>query len=456
MGRHHALRHRLALAILAALLFAAEPGAGRAQGDAWSDADRALALKALQEAGELAPADAARLDDSALTRDLETYAARELGQRVVPEKVDRFWAIDPPRRDIPAELAAAREAGTFGAWVASLPPPYGAYKSLTGAASRYRAIVAEGGWSALPAGAALRPGQRSPQAALLRARLAMEGYPTSATDTPDLFDAGLQGALANFQRHHGLADDGKLSGATRAALNVPAAARLDQIEANLERWRWLPHALPPARIEVDVAGQTVTYLQADCEALSMKAVVGDPTHRTPMFASQVEAVTFNPPWNVPASIAQAEILPKAAKHPGYLAANDFIFVEGRLQQKAGPKSALGQIKFELPSPFGVYLHDTPGKAAFSRTQRDLSHGCMRLEKPSELAALLLGPQGWTPQGVADAIATGRTQTVRLRTATPLYVLYWTAAVDPAGLVTFRPDIYGWDEKLTAALAGAGD
>ena len=252
----------------------------------------------------------------------------------------------------------------------------------------------------------------------------------------------------------GLADDGKLGGATRAALNVPAAARLDQIEANLERWRWLPHALPPARIEVDVAGQTVTYLQADCEALSMKAVVGDPTHRTPMFASQVEAVTFNPPWNVPASIAQAEILPKAAKHPGYLAANDFIFVEGRLQQKAGPKSALGQIKFELPSPFGVYLHDTPAKALFARSRRTLSHGCMRLEKPQALAEALLGPQGWSPDAVAQAMAAGRTQAIALRAPLPLYVLYWTAEVPPDGRARFGPDVYGWDKELLNALAKA--
>jgi murein L,D-transpeptidase YcbB/YkuD len=288
----------------------------------------------------------------------------------------------------------------------------------------------------------------------LRERLASEGYSSPTSATPDLFDAGLQAALANFQRHHALTDDGALAAATRAALNISAATRAEQIEANLERWRWLPHRLPPERIEVDVAGQTVRFLQADCETLSMKAVVGDPKHRTPMFASQVEAVTFNPPWNVPASIATAEILPKAAKDPGYLAANDFVFVEGRLQQKAGPKSALGQIKFELPSPFGVYLHDTPSKSAFARIRRDLSHGCMRLEKPSALAALLLAPQGWTPETIAAAIAAGRTQTVRLKTPTALYVLYWTARVDPAGLVAFSPDIYGWDQKLTEALDAA--
>jgi murein L,D-transpeptidase YcbB/YkuD len=422
----------------------------------WSAADRALAVQALRDAGELTPAEAAALDDAALARAVEAYAARELGQRLRPAAVDRFWAIAPPQKDIAGELASARASGTFGAWLAALPPPHGQYKALTKAAQRYRALAAQGGWASLPGGAVLRSGQAGAGVAALRARLAAEGYSAPATTHPDLFDTGLQATLANYQRHHGLTDDGLLRPETRSALNVPAAARADQIEANLERWRWLPHQLPAQRIEVDVAGQTVTLLQADCETLSMKAVVGDPQHRTPMFASEVQAVTFNPPWNVPASIAEAEILPKAAKDPGYLAANDFIFVEGHLQQKAGPKSALGQVKFELPSPFGVYLHDTPGKAAFQRSKRDLSHGCMRLEKPSELAALLLAPQGWTAQAVADAIALGRTQTVRLKTATPLYVLYWTAVVDATGFVSFRPDIYGWDLKLTQALASARD
>jgi murein L,D-transpeptidase YcbB/YkuD len=450
-----ARRVRTAASLAAALaLFGGTSGVAQTE-PSWSAADRALAVRALAEAGELSPAEGAAVDDAALTQAVERYAALELGQRLRPDAVDRMWAVAPARRDVAAELAAARASGGFGAWIASLTPPSGQYKALASAGRRYRAIAEHGGWAALSAGASLQAGKAGPQVAALRDRLALEGYRAPETSRPEAFDAGLQATLANFQRHHDLPDDGVLRPGTRAALNVPAATRADEIEANLERWRWLPHQLPAQRLEVDVAGQSVRLLQADCETLSMRVVVGDPQHRTPMFISEVQAVTFNPPWNVPASIAAAEILPKAAKDPGYLAANDFIFVEGRLQQKAGPKSALGQIKFELPSPFGVYLHDTPGKAAFQRSKRDLSHGCMRLEKPAELAALLLAPQGWTPQTVTGAIAAGRTQTVRLKTPTPLYVLYWTAVVDATGFVSFRPDIYGWDTKLAEALAASG-
>ena len=169
-----------------------------------------------------------------------------------------------------------------------------------------------------------------------------------------------------------------------------------------------------------------------------------------MFASALDAVVFNPPWNVPASIATKEILPKAAKDPGYLSRHHFVLVGGQLQQRPGPGNALGRVKFDLNSPFGVYLHDTPGRAAFAGENRALSHGCMRLEKPKELAEALLG---WTPQRIGQAIDAGSTQRVALARPLPLIVTYRTVIGGHDGTVSFRPDVYGWDEKLMAALAG---
>jgi murein L,D-transpeptidase YcbB/YkuD len=216
----------------------------------------------------------------------------------------------------------------------------------------------------------------------------------------------------------------------------------------------LPHALPADRIEVDIAGAEAVLFKANAPSLTMRVVVGDATHRTPMFASALEAVVFNPPWNVPRSIAEAEILPKAAKDPGYLARNAYVWVDGHLQQRPGPKSALGLVKFDLQNPFGVYLHDTPSRAAFQRRNRALSHGCMRLEMPQELAQRLLATQGWTPEAIDRAIDAKATLRTPLKTRTPLYVTYWTAVAGPAGQVDFRPDVYGWDRKLTSALAAA--
>ena len=173
-----------------------------------------------------------------------------------------------------------------------------------------------------------------------------------------------------------------------------------------------------------------------------------------MFISRLTGVVFDPPWNVPSDIAEAEILPKAAKDPGYLARNDFVWTGGRLQQLPGPKNSLGDIKFDLPSPFGVYLHDTPARSLFARPVRDLSHGCMRLEKPQALAEALLTPQGWTVEAITQAMAAGHTQATALHKPLPLYVLYWTVVAQPGGQPLFRTDIYGWDRKLTEALAGA--
>jgi murein L,D-transpeptidase YcbB/YkuD len=444
-----------ALLLTAALLLAlVAAGAARAQPSAWTPSERALALAHLAEWPGLSPSPPHEASDEEITFAVTAMARLELGQRLRPSAVSRLWAIEPPARDVAAELAAARRQGRLAAWLDSLPPPSPEYQALTFAARQYRAIVAAGGWSPLPARAALAEGDRGPGVVALRRRLAREGYRLPTTQDEELFDASVRSALSTFQRRHELPETGRLDAETRAALNVPASDRLAQIEANLERWRWLPHALPPDRVEVDTGSATATLFAHGAPVLTMKAIVGDPQHPTPMFASRLTAVVFDPPWNVPDSIAAAEIWPKAARDPGYLARNDFVVVDGRLQQRPGPKSALGLIKFDLPSPFGVYLHDTPAKSLFARRLRALSHGCMRLEKPQALAAALLAAQGWTDERVTAAMAAGRTQAVALQTQTPLYVVYRTAGLDTHGEIVFRADPYGWDRRLDDALHGA--
>jgi murein L,D-transpeptidase YcbB/YkuD len=428
---------------------AAGAALGQSASDLLTQAERAQILSTLTAAGQAAPPNAS---DAALVSAVVRYAGVELGQRVDPSAVDNMWALEPARRNVAAEFAAARQAGRLGEWLQGLSPPYPAYRNLQVAARRYRAAADAGGWDALAAGPALKEGARGPAVTALRQRLAAEGFATTPAREPELFDATLRKALSEFQRRHGLEPDGSLGAATRATLNVSAEDRADQLEANLERWRWLPHALPGERLEIDIAGQQATLFRGGAPVLSQRVIVGDPKHRTPMFASALEAVVFNPPWNVPASIAQAELLPKEARNPGYLAKNDFIWVDGHLQQRAGPKSALGLVKFDLPSQFGVYLHDTPSRTLFQKQNRALSHGCMRLEKPQELAQMLLSPQGWTQDGMDRAIEAKSTLRVDLKTHTPLYVMYWTASADADGQVDFRPDVYDWDRKLTDALA----
>lgn len=438
------------LALIIALIFTTLTG-GFASAQApptFSPPERAVVVQALKGTPEAAVADTS---DLALWSALIAYAERETGQRLRAKELDRTWALQGPARNLDKELRAAHEEGRLAAAIASLPPQSPRFRALLAERARYARIVAAGGWAPMPSGAVLRPDAQDPRLPALRDRLIAEGYlPTSAL-TATRYDTRLQAAVVDFQRRHGLVDDGKISTETLAALNMTAERRLAQIDANLERWRWQPAVLPGDRIEVDIGRAQAMLVQGDLTTLQMRIIVGDLKHKTPLFASRLEAVIFNPPWRVPDSIAKAELLPKAARNPGYLAANDFVFDNGRLVQKPGPKNALGQIKFDLPSPFGVYLHDTPAKSLFARRMRALSHGCMRLEKPKELAVQLLAGQGWTPEQIDAAIAAKATKQVNLVKPIPLFVNYFTAFTDARGLVNFVPDSYGWDDDLIAAM-----
>jgi L,D-transpeptidase YcbB len=417
-------------------------------------AERRLIFEALKADEDPTEAPEASFDDATMIATLQRFALLQLGQRVRPSQVDRLWALEAPRRDVAGELQAARKERRLSEWLGGLEPPHAGYRRLSSERCRYRAIVDAGGWDRLPAGPPLKPGDKGQVVEALRLRLMAEGYGLNVRPPVESFAPDLVEALRAFQRRHDLEDDGVLGPETRRELDVSAEDRLMQIEANLERWRWLPHELPDDRLELDSGAAQATLYVSGRPVLQMRAIVGDPGHKSPMFASRVDAVVFNPPWNVPDSIARKEIFPKAARDPGYLGRNRFVRTPQGLQQRPGPANALGQVKFDLYSPFGVYLHDTPGRASFARRVRTLSHGCMRLEKPRELAERLLGAQGWSRARIEQAIAAGSTQRVTLQRPVALFVIYLTASVGPDGWATFGRDRYGWDHKLLAALANS--
>jgi murein L,D-transpeptidase YcbB/YkuD len=370
------------------------------------------------------------------------------------------WAQRPAAFAAEEELSRALAQDRLGPWLASLPPPTPAYAQLQVLLARYREIVAGGGWTQVPGGLALKPGADDGRVAALRERLAAEGYVVPQSSDARRFDADLAAALARFQARHGISPNGELDRRTILELNVSAQDRLAQIVANLERRRWAPRTTPPTRLEVNVAAQTLEVFQDGALVLSSRVVVGRPADKTPIFSDQVEAVVFNPPWNVPSTIATTEILPKARRDPGYLARNRFVVQDGsgpvsqRLQQLPGPGSALGLFKFDLPNGFNVYLHDTPAKALFARDERAFSHGCIRVEKPRELADLLLaGSPAGRPEAVQAALDAGATGRVALARPVPVSIAYWTVFVDAEGQANFRRDLYGWDAKTLAAMGG---
>ena len=361
------------------------------------------------------------------------------------------WGVRPPPYDPRADFAAAVTTDRLGAWLDSLPPPYSGYNGLRRGLANYRAIAAKGGWKTVPDGPDFGLGEKGPRAAALRARLAAEDPGVDASG-PATVDADLQQAISRAQRRFGLKPDGVVTAETLAALNQPVGQRVLQIIANLERWRWLPPTMPASRVQVNSGAAIVTLFQNDAPVLSMKAVSGRPGDETPMLFSKIHSVVLNPPWNVPSSIATKELWPKEKRNPGYLARNGFVVIKtdgggSRLQQKP-EKSALGRYKFDFDNPYGVYLHDTPTQATFSRYGRQASHGCVRLEKPKALAeALLASDPKWTPDAIAAALDKGDTLRVRLTEQVPVFIFYWTAFAAPDGSMNFRADPYNWDRLL---------
>ncbi|MBV9512045.1 MAG: L,D-transpeptidase family protein [Caulobacteraceae bacterium] len=388
------------------------------------------------------------------------YAEAVHAGRLAPADFLNEWGLRPAPYDPTPDFTAAVAADSIGAWLDSLPPPYTGYEALRTALARYREIAAHGGWRAVPDGPPLQRGVSDPRVVALRSRLAVED-PTVVAGKSRLFDDSLTAAVARAQRRYGLDPTGVVNGETLEALNVPVADRIDQIIANMERWRWLPPSLPPDRVQVNIAAAVLTLFRNDAPTLSMKAVTGRPDDQTPMLQSQIASIVLNPPWNVPPSIAAKELWPKEHAHPGYLAKHDFRVITNpdgtvRLQQRAGPLAALGHVKFDFANKYGVYLHDTPTHGTFGKFARQDSHGCVRLEHPAALAkALMDGDAKWTPDLIDQTIAQGDT-TVRAPLPAPITVLllYWTAFVGVDGQANFRADPYGWDEALMQRIAAA--
>jgi murein L,D-transpeptidase YcbB/YkuD len=389
-------------------------------------------------------------DTNALISAALDYARALHRGRLTDSDFINNWGLRPAPYDPWPDFIAAVQADTLPTWIASLPPPYAGYDTLKKALATYRAIDKAGGWPVLAAGDDLGAGATGERVAALRTRLTIEDK--TLPDGPAKYDDDVVAAVQRAQRRYGLEPTGTLGKSTLAALNVPAHDRVRQIEANMERWRWLPAALPDHRVQVNIAAAVLTVFDADKPIMSMRVVTGRPDDQTPMLSSVIHSIVFNPPWNVPTSIATKELWPKERAHKGYLAKHGFRIIGTRLQQKAGPKSALGRVKFDFDNRYGVYLHDTPTQGTFDRYSRQASHGCVRLAHPVDLAKLALqGDPTWTPEAVDAALAKGDTVRAQLPEPTAVFIFYWTAYASADGKASFLGDPYGWDGILADRL-----
>lgn len=283
-------------------------------------------------------------------------------------------------------------------------------------------------------------------------------------DSPDYaaLVAELERAIAEA---HGALD---AAGASREA-------RVTRLRANLERLRWAPRVWPTRRIEVLVPFFELSVREGVDVAASHAIIVGARATPTPSFVAEMQSITLNPSWTPPASIAVGELLPRFRRDPGAAAREGFDVVDtqGRtldpavvdwrarpfpyaLRQRPGPGNALGRLRFDLPNPDAVFLHDTPARTLFARDERALSHGCIRVAEPVALAETVLADAAWDGPALEAAIAQAETRIVPLLRPLPIYVLYLTARADAAGVVRYADDIYDLDERLVRALdAGAG-
>lgn len=381
------------------------------------------------------------------------YAAALARGRVSPSDFETDWYFAAPSFDADKTLDAAL-AGDVATELDDLAPHAPAYARLRVALQHYRER-AKTGWRSVSSATPLRLGDEGDKVLTLRKRLAVEEFSSAAESDLARYDGALADSVSRFQAARGLAVDGVAGKLTLAALNVSAASRVRQIELNLERWRSLPRFADSTRIEVNVPAAVAVLYEDDKPVMTTRVIVGAVIHPTPVFRTRMISVLFNPPWDVPSSILRKEIEPRLRRDPGYLDRLGFAFVDGRLVQMPGPKNALGQLKFEMPNPYDVYMHDTPDRQLFAQARRTFSHGCIRVDDPRDLAQILLDSDQWSRTAIDSAIATGRTETVDLPREVPVYVLYWTAFVDPDGMVQFRDDIYGRDQRLAAALASHG-
>lgn len=457
--------------------------------------------------------DAWREVELGLTSSFLTYASHLLAGQVSSQL---NWRMEPPGpRVLAAVLEGALLSGDVAGTLRGLSPGQEGFVRLREALGRYRAIAAAGGWPLVPEGAPLKRGMRNARVAVLRERLRVTGDlpPTpgerllrpeapgvsvvvladelvhAALEVPspeepppeDLYDAGLAEAVKTFQRRHGLEVDGKVGSETLAALRVPVGERIGQLLVNLERWRWAPRSLESRYVLVNLPAFELEAVDQGRTVLRMPVIIGmpEPEWSTPIVEDEVKYLVLHPEWNVPEGITEEEVLPKLREDAGAAEALGLKVLDKatgqevdpwsvdwnglepgvlpyRFSQAPGESNPLGQVKFMFPNRFAVYLHDTPNPALFAQRERALSHGCVRVAEPAELADFMLrGHQGWTKDWLeAELKVTGEQLWVQLPAPVPVHLLYWTAFVDAEGRVEFRRDIYQYDAEVLRALSGS--
>jgi murein L,D-transpeptidase YcbB/YkuD len=465
--------------VIAVLLQAEQKGLSAEDYDGSRWAGRLATLK--PAARQPTEADAVQFD-AALTVCAMRYISDLHIGKVNPKHFDFGFDIETKKYDLPEFLKEnVVDASDAEAALAQVEPPYPGYRRTIQALRTYLELAKQSDGRPLPEiKKTVAPGDSYAGVPQLAAFLRLVGdLPADATvpSGGTVYEGPLVDAVKKFQIRHGRDPDGRIGGKTLSDLNVPLESRVRQMQMMLERWRWLPLSYRAAPIVANIPEFRLRAYDENLKiALTMNVVVGKAFgHDTPLFADLMEYVVFRPYWSVPYSITRAELLPKIAKDPDYLTSKGLEVVNskqevvvsgpvtpdilaqlraGRLfiREKPGPKNSLGLAKFIFPNSYNVYMHDTPARQLFSESRRDFSHGCIRLERPADLAVWVLrNNPGWDADRVRAAMNGTTTQQVNLEHPIPVLIVYGTAIVSEDGVVHFYDDIYKLDAALDKVL-----
>lgn len=415
--------------------------------------------------------------DLLFTDALILYANHLISGKVEQSKLRSEWEVSLNERpeNIDSLLTVTLNNHQIKEGLNDLKPKTYLYDYLKVGLKDYKDILNNGGWPVIPEGGTLKLGTKDIRILKIREYLKINKILSSNKSKNDtIFDESLEGAVKVFQERHNLTTDGAIGTGTLEQMSYSVEQRIDQIRVNLERSRWVLHNLEEDFLLVNIAGFYIKRIQKGKPIFSSRVIVGSEHKQSPIFKGKVQFAILNPTWTLPYSIATHESLPKIKKDPNYLAKNHMEIMDKRgvvlnpnninfndysarnfpytIRQKAGPWNALGQVKFMFPNKYSVYLHDTENRNLFNKQDRDLSHGCIRLEDKWDLLFSLMNEQEvWNMDKVNEILNSGKTTRVDFKNPIDIYILYWTAGVDTNKNIYFERDVYNRDPAVLKAL-----
>ena len=434
-------------------------------------------LAAIESLPAAAPTVAAEVDRQVLLADAVAALLDHVRYgKVRPVSLDRRWNIDPRAGATPLyeALATVASAPSPLSAVESFKPAHFIYQGLKRSLAALRALEAAGGWPGVADGGALKPGVSDVRVAAVRRRLAATGeLPAGASVDSLEYDGALETAVKRFQERHRLAADGAIGRATIRAMNITARSRIDQVRVNLERARWVVGGLSDSFLLVNLPAFKAYLIRDRANVWEARTQIGREARQTPAFRADMRYVVFNPDWTVPPTILAQDVLTGMRKGENTINRKHLTIYDrqGRvvdpsaiewaharpgnfpytLRQAPGPDNALGRVKFVFPNEHSIFLHDTPSRELFASDQRTFSSGCIRVERPLELAERLLSAQGVDAARMQEILDSGKSETIFLDQPLPVLIVYWTVSVGASGELRFARDVYNLDARVLRAL-----